>query len=65
MLAPIAIKCLGELLKEKTEWNFAVNIMEVVALYVAKSKWDEASQMLVFMIVTPADRLLDRRAYAA
>ena len=43
-LVPVALKCLCDLLRGKSQFNFAVNIMDVIAQHVGKAEWDEVSQ---------------------
>lgn len=42
-LAPAAVHCLCTLVKEKPEFNFAVNIMDVVVKRMGRKGWDEVS----------------------
>ncbi|KAM0786443.1 hypothetical protein ACM66B_001906 [Microbotryomycetes sp. NB124-2] len=44
-LAPAAIHCLCTLVKEKPEFNFAVNIMDVIVKRLGRKGWDEVHQM--------------------
>lgn len=40
LLAPVALKCLCELLKEKSYFNFSVNIMEVIVKTLGRREFD-------------------------
>lgn len=42
-LQPIGIHCLCVLVKEKPDFNFAVNIMDVVVKRVGRKGWDSVS----------------------
>lgn len=46
-LMPVTLKALCDLLKEKTQFNFATNIMDVIARHVGKSEWSESSATCV------------------
>jgi hypothetical protein len=45
-LAPVCVKCLCDLLREKTNFNFSVNIMDVVVRKLGAQEWDEVGQQL-------------------
>ena len=53
-LASVALKCLCELLKEKSYFNFAINIMEVVVKTLGRRDFDSVRcayvQIWVFML---------------
>lgn len=40
-LIPVALKCLCELLAQKSQFNFSVDIMDVVCKHVGRPDWDE------------------------
>lgn len=42
-LAPAACHCLCQLVQEKPDFNFAINIMDVVVKRVGRKGWDEVS----------------------
>lgn len=42
-VAPIALKCMCELLKEKSQFNFATNILEVLVKTLGRRKFDSVS----------------------
>lgn len=41
VLAPAALRCLCNLLKTKTQFNFTVNIMDALAQQLGRTTWDE------------------------
>jgi nucleolar complex protein 3 len=50
-LQPAAIHCLCELVKEKPDFNFAINIMDVVVKRVGRKGWDDGHQTCLETIV--------------
>lgn len=41
--APVALKCMCELLKEKSQFNFATNILEVLVKTLGRRKFNNVS----------------------
>lgn len=41
LLSPVALRCLCELLKEKSHFNFSVNIIEVIVKTLGRRTFDE------------------------
>ena len=53
-LAPAAIHCLCNLVKEKPDFNLAINIMDVIVKRVGRKGWDE----VIFLYDSILDSLL-------
>ncbi|CEQ41560.1 SPOSA6832_03304 [Sporobolomyces salmonicolor] len=45
-LAPAALHCLCSLVKEKPDFNFAVNIMDIIVKRLGRKGWDDVSSLL-------------------
>ncbi|BGP56609.1 hypothetical protein JCM8202_000205 [Rhodotorula sphaerocarpa] len=50
-IAPAAVHCLCSLIREKPEFNFAVNIMDVLVKRLGKKGWDEGHQLSLDAVI--------------
>ncbi|KAI5475797.1 nuclear export protein noc3 [Pseudohyphozyma bogoriensis] len=50
-LAPAALHCLCQLVQEKSDFNFAVNIMDVIVKRLGRKGWDEGHQLCLNAVV--------------
>ncbi|GAA5929897.1 hypothetical protein JCM1841_001253 [Sporobolomyces salmonicolor] len=50
-LAPAALHCLCSLVKEKPDFNFAVNIMDIIVKRLGRKGWDDGHQMCLDTVV--------------
>jgi len=49
-LSTVALKCLCDLLQEKSQFNFSINIMDIIVKQVGKADWDEVHPFLLFLL---------------
>ncbi|GAA5961792.1 hypothetical protein JCM8115_001421 [Rhodotorula mucilaginosa] len=50
-LAPAAVHCLCSLIREKPDFNFAVNIMDVIVKRLGRKGWDESHQLCLDAVI--------------
>ncbi|GAA5998501.1 Noc3p [Rhodotorula paludigena] len=50
-IAPAALHCLCSLAKEKTDFNFSVNILDVVVKRLGRKGWDEGHQICLDAVI--------------
>ncbi|SCV70472.1 BQ2448_1866 [Microbotryum intermedium] len=50
-LSPVAIHCLCTLVREKPDFNYSVNIMDVIVKRLGRKGWDEGHQMCLEAVV--------------
>jgi nucleolar complex protein 3 len=50
-LKSVGLKCLCDLVRDKSGFNFSINIMDVIARQVSRAEWDEASVLCLETII--------------